>query len=1071
MGALTRTSTEAQPGRGRRGRRTGGGGLAAGAAATILAVAGTAVPLATAAAPAQAAQVATAANPSPEVVIPRADRATPRADTPLAATGTGFLHRQEGRDGYTWTDFASGTSTQVPGLQTLPANALVRPVGAGGDLLAISPSPARGAAWYTLLDPHTGERRDVQLPAHHTFRGTVGGKVLALESATSTTSSAGVLLDPMDPGASAAHPLQITGLPEGAKLNSLPLRQQATDDRGAVISFRRDGAYRYGLLDPATAVITPLPEAMSGEGLDILLSADRIAWWGHGHSGLRWLPRGDFSSGPAELPLPDDAFPVALLGDTLLTSSPDTTSGTALGRRLTARPLDGTEPTTVLDHLAPVSDSPPQAADGSALFVGGTGSGDWAVHRFTARPEGTPAHEVAQPLPPVSAKLLGLSLYRGTLGRVDSTEGTVSIRQQDIGTGPVPVAGAAEPLPVGMPSYTVRCATGEDCVRMVEGNWYGVSFLSEAGGQTYLETRVDPYTSDVRVELPGSGGEVRDASPSYVVVDGGSPKTQYLIDPGYGRVIRSRPVQAAALWYSTLWSAAPASPGTLTAERLTSDATVPGKPVRTVRTGAACVPTELQATARWLYWSCGADKQAGVYDLTNNRGFAVPSGSAMLGDGYVIRHDRAAGELELTDFHTGSPLAERSFAALPAGSLADDRRITWTVDKYSGHVAYADADGRVHVAADGVPDSAPVVGEEYSNENAAPRTTSSYYSTWTASFELSRPVDSWQVDIVHKATERRVATLRGGAVRGNSAVDASWNGREPNGALPPSGTYTYQLTARVGGGTAPVKVGSGLLQVLCGALPTHVYDCDGFPDMVAVRKDGRTDSWEGHPQGHFYNRSYTADWPTSSTLVPVGDINGDGYADMLVRNSAGELRAYWGFGQVCFARESNKSTLLGKGWNTYDLLTSAGDLNRDGRPDLLTRDRSGALWFHAGTGKGTFKSRVRVGTGLSGYTALVGVGDLNGDKTGDLLGRDKAGNLYRWYGNGRGGFGGRVKLTSGFRTYDALVGVGDLTQDGRNDLVARDTAGNLYRWAGNGKGGFGGRVKIGSGWGVYKTLS
>lgn len=1064
MGALTRTSTEPLHG-GR--RRRGGAGLAAGAAATILAVAGTAIPLAVAAPPARAAQMATAADSSQEVVIPPADRVAPRVDTPLAVGSTGFLHQQEGRDGYTWTDFASGTSTQVPGLQTLPANALVRPVGAGGDLIAISPSLARGAAWYTVLDPHTGERRDVQLPARYTFRGTVAGKVLALEFATSTTSSAGVLLDP---GADPGQPLPITGLPAGAQLNSLSLQQQATDDRGAVISFRQDGAYRYGLLDPTTAVITPLPEAMSGEGLNILLSADRIAWWGHGYASLRWLPRGDFSSGTQEFPLPDDAYPLALLGDTLLTSAPDTTSGTTLGRRLTARSLDGAEPSTVLDHLALVSDSPPQAADGSTLFVGGTGSGDWAVHRFTARPDETPAHEVAQPLPPVTAKLLGLSLYRGTLDRVDSTEGKISIHQQDIGTGPVPVAGAAEPLPVGMPTSTVRCATGEDCVRIVEGNGYGASFLSETGGRTYLETRVDPYTSHVQMQLPGSGGEVRDASPSYVVVDGGSPKTQYLIDPGYNKVIRSRPVQAAALWYSTLWSATPASPGTLTAERLTSDATTPGKPVRTVRTGAACVPTELQATARWLYWSCGADKQAGVYDLTNNRGFTVPSGPAMLGDGYVIRHDRAAGELKLTDFHTGSPLAERSFAALPAGTLADDRRITWTVDKYSGHVAYVDADRRVHVAADGVPDSAPVMGEEYIADGVAPRTTSSYYSTWTASFQLSRPVDSWEVDIAQKATGRRVATLRGGAVRGRDAIGASWNGREPNGALPPSGTYTWQLTARVGGGTAPVRVGSGTLQVMCGALPTHVYDCDGFPDMVAVRKDGRTDTWEGHPQGHFYNRSYTADWPTSSTLVPVGDINGDGYADMLVRNSTGELRAYWGFGQVYFAQDTNKSTVIGKGWNTYNLLTSSGDLNRDGRSDLLARDRSGALWFYAGTGKGTFKSRVRISTGLSGYTALVGVGDLNGDGTGDLLGRDKAGNLYRWYGNGKGGFGGRVKIASGFNTYNALVGVGDLTQDGRNDLLTRDTAGNLYRWAGNGRGGFGGRVKIGSGWGVYKAL-
>ncbi|MFD4787344.1 FG-GAP repeat domain-containing protein [Streptomyces sp. NPDC058459] len=342
---------------------------------------------------------------------------------------------------------------------------------------------------------------------------------------------------------------------------------------------------------------------------------------------------------------------------------------------------------------------------------------------------------------------------------------------------------------------------------------------------------------------------------------------------------------------------------------------------------------------------------------------------------------------------------------------------------------------------------------------------------------MSRPVDSWELGIVQRATGRRVAVVRGGAERGFDDIPASWNGRESNGALARSGRYTWHLTARFNGSTVAVPTGSGGLDVLCGALPTHVYDCDGFPDMVAVRKDGGTDSWEGHPnsweghpKGYFYNRGRTAYWPASSTLVPAGDLNGDGFADMLVRTSTGELRAYWGFGQVYFAPGSNKSTVIGKGWNTYDVLTSSGDLDRDGRSDLLARDRSGALWFYAGTGRGTFKARVRVATGLSGYAALVGVGDLNGDRTGDLLGRDRAGKLHRWFGNGKGGFGAPVKIASGFDAYNALVGVGDLTEDGHNDLLARDTAGNLYRWAGSGKGGFGARVKIGTGWGVYKAL-
>ncbi|MFE1437303.1 FG-GAP repeat domain-containing protein [Streptomyces sp. NPDC058739] len=1029
---------------------------------TALAVVGTAVPLGVGAQPASA-QDASTAGLSQEIVVPPADRVTPRRDTLLAAGTTGFLHEQEGLNGYTWTDYVSGTSKAVPGLDLVPAGTMVRRVGAGGDLLAVWPSPVKGAGWYMLLDPHTGERREVQLPSGYGFRAAFGGKVLAVTK-SGIAPAAGVLLDT---GLEATEPLRITGLPEGAQPGSLIVQPKGTDEHVAVVSYSLGSTVRYGLLDAATAVITPLPEAMSGSGLTVFLTADRIAWWRQSTGPLRWVPRGDMASQGREVPLPAGAVPVALLGATVLTTSPEATSGLRLGRPLAAQPLDGGDPVPVLDHVA---DPHLSVADGSAVFVGGSGVRDWAVHRFSTASDGALTHRAVQPLPPVPADVLGVALYRGTLNRVTGAEGMYAVHQQDVGTGHVPVAGPAQPRPAGLPASLVRCATGVDCVRIVEGNGYGLSFLSTANGRTYLETREDAYTSHIVMELPGSGGAVRDASSEYVVVDGGSPRTQYVIDPGYHKVVRSRPVQAAALWYSTLWSASAASPGTLTAETLHLNAATPGTPARTVRTGVACVPTDLQATARWLYWSCGQGEPAGVYDLMTNRAIAVPSGPAMLGDGYVVRHDQEEGELRLTDFHSGSALAERVVAALPAGTLADDRRITWTVDKYSGHIAYVDADRHVHVIADGVADSAPVMGASGTSENVAPRAPSGIYGVWTASFLPSRPVDSWELAVTHRATGRRLALMKGGAERGHHSINARWNGRESNGAPAPSGVYTWQLTVTYGGGTVPVRLGSGTLGVLCGGLPAHVYDCDGFPDLVAVHKDGRTDSWEGHPQGRFYNRSYTANWPTTSVLVPAGDLNSDGNADMLVRSAAGELRAYWGIGEVYFNPGINKSTRIGTGWGIYNALTSPGDLNRDGHSDLVARDRDGVLWLYAGTGKGGYKARVRISTGLAGYTALVGVGDLNGDKVADLLGRDRYGNLYRWYGNGRGGFGGRVKIASGFNGYNALVGIGDLTQDGRNDLLTRDSAGNLYRWSGNGKGGFTNRTRIGTGWGIYKAL-
>jgi hypothetical protein len=1023
-----------------------------------LAIAATAVPLAAIAPPAQAAAPA-----SQEIVIPPATRTSPRQDTLLAGGATGFLHRQEGLVGNIWTDYAGGTSTPVPGLTSLPSGTLVRPVRSESDLLLLWPSPTLGTGSYTLLDPHTGERREMPLPTGYGVRGTTAGKVVAIRNPSSTTPSAGVLLG-TEPKSTESLPIT---LPTGAQLNPFAVQPRASDDQGALISYRQDGEYRFGMLDPTTGVVSPIPAVVGSNQLRVMFTENRIFWWTSGVPTVHWMPRGDLSAQAQEATLPTNSALVAAVGDTLLLSQPAANSSSPLDRRVTAWPLNDGEPSTVLAHMATVSSLALFVADHSAVIVGGSSAEDWGVHRFTEGADGALSHKVVTELPPVPAKVVGLTLYRGTLSTMAELDGKLSLYQEDVGTRTVPIAGPITQLPADMPSSTVRCSTGAACVRAVEGNFYGVSVLDVSDGHTTLGNWHAPVL-DTQTPVPGIGGQVRDASDEFVIVDGGSPKKQYIVDPRLGEVTRSRPVQAAAVWYDTLWSASTSAPGTLTAE-LSPNFSTPWPPSRTVKTGVACVPTELQATARWLYWSCGDGKQAGVYDLTKNHGFTVPSGQSMLGDGYVVRHDRTAGALKLTDFHTGTPVAERTIAALPAGSLPDESRITWAVDKYSGHIAYLDDENRVHVLADGVPDSTPVIGRESDNHGVTPGNKDPYYGNWNATFYLSRPVDSWQVSIVNRISKRQVATLQGGAERGPMYIDASWNGKEPNGAIADSGSYTWELTAKYNGGTVPAKVGSGVLQVSCGRLLTHVYDCDGYPDLLGVRSDGRTNSYQGQSNGTLKSAGITATWPTSSLLVPIGDLNGDRRADMLIRDSKGALRAYWGDGRARFAK-TNKYALIGTGWDRYNALTSPGDLTGDGRADLVARDKSGTLWTYAANGKGGFTTRVKIGSNQGGYTMLVGVGDLNGDGRGDMLGRDKSGYLWRLYGNGKGGFGSRVKIASGFNAYNAVIGIGDLTQDGKADLLTRDTKGNVYRWPGNGKGGFGSRVKITSGWNVYKSL-
>ncbi|MFI8421195.1 FG-GAP repeat domain-containing protein [Streptomyces sp. NPDC085479] len=169
---------------------------------------------------------------------------------------------------------------------------------------------------------------------------------------------------------------------------------------------------------------------------------------------------------------------------------------------------------------------------------------------------------------------------------------------------------------------------------------------------------------------------------------------------------------------------------------------------------------------------------------------------------------------------------------------------------------------------------------------------------------------------------------------------------------------------------------------------------------------------------------------------------------------------------------------VGTGWNIYDRIDGAGDLDRDGYVDLLARDKAGVLWLYKGTGRlvdgNRFKARVRVGAGWGGYDRLVGGADLSGDGRADLLARDKAGVLWLYKGTGSGTtpYATRTRIGGGWSGYDQLVVTGDLTDDGRADAVARDRAGVLWLYKGTGTATvpFTGRTRIGGGWGEFNRL-
>ncbi|MFD7278308.1 FG-GAP-like repeat-containing protein [Streptomyces sp. NPDC059862] len=159
-------------------------------------------------------------------------------------------------------------------------------------------------------------------------------------------------------------------------------------------------------------------------------------------------------------------------------------------------------------------------------------------------------------------------------------------------------------------------------------------------------------------------------------------------------------------------------------------------------------------------------------------------------------------------------------------------------------------------------------------------------------------------------------------------------------------------------------------------------------------------------------------WNQYNVLTSPGDITGDGRADLITRNSS--------TGTVYLHKGTSDGKLAARvklydNWKGYKKIMGVDDLNGDGHGDLLAQDSSNELWRYNGTGTGKFTARVKVFDNWgAAYNVVVGVGDITRDGKADLVSRDTSGNLWRNSGNGRGSFSGRVKIATGWQGYKAL---------------------------------------------------
>ncbi|MEU4068073.1 FlgD immunoglobulin-like domain containing protein [Streptomyces wedmorensis] len=999
------------------------------------------------------------AQASPIVGIDQLDvapnwRDVPRQETVTAVGPTGYVHETEGAGGQLeWTDFADPAKSVPLGYDKgfLP----FAESGTGGRWLYVQ----RGIGSHYLRDLTTGTERTLDMPRDAGYRGLLGDTLLFQQYASAedlSTTTGYYLRSAGDP---AAAPVPVTGWPADADLHHA--RLAAGDASVAVLRFGRTGAtqpYDYtdlGVVDLSTGQLTVL-DAPTPTGsvlvAPVAVGPDRIAWVDRNRT-VHVRQRSALAGPEQTRVLPEGLGTdrIGLVGDWILAVGDASGTDAALNRPLVALHPDGRSQTLLGKAEAELT----QITGGGAAVVGGTSSSDWSLFKAVpAKDGGAPILEKLRRLEPLPAEVRSLALGAGRLSSLElnTPQGSGFYGRTPLPVGPVHT-GHPQPVWAGAETRELDGSTP------LFDSGDGRTVYTARDASRALEVTARTSTGQVsRVYTGETNGRITDVFGRRAVFQGSS--RTLVVDLDAQSVVRETPSAPAALWGDTLYA------GSAAAGEVARTDLATGKDLGKVTTGAACVPTELQASAgRWLYWGCGSAQQ-GVVDLKTNTKLQLTTGAAggaLLGDGYVV--DRDAGEyLRLTDLTkvtNGKPAVRRLVDSAPVRGA---RRESWTVDRFGGAVAYKDAGNLVHVVWPGVPTS------DLTAASAKAPATMRLQDGWKASWALSKPSSYWQLTL-RDLSGNPVRVYGGGETR--SRIDVTWDGKTAAGKPVANARYTWHLQANTADGQGSDLSLTGTVTV-SGGQPAwrDMAGNDGQGDLLAMDTAGLVSMYRGDAYGGLSARmtGTGTKFPATSVLVPFGDVNADGCADVLAR-VGDQLRAYRpGCGKVVSA--SSPYTLLGSGWGQYDILTSPGDANGDGFTDLIARQTTtGDMYFYAGTADHRMKPRVRTGTNWKLYKKVIGAGDLNRDGRGDLLGIDASGVLWRYYATATGGFSPRVKAGTGWGVYTTVVGTGDISGDGCADLTARDTAGRLYGYDGTCGGSYGPRMLIGTGgWNTYKGL-
>ncbi|MDO8497469.1 MAG: VCBS repeat-containing protein [bacterium] len=170
---------------------------------------------------------------------------------------------------------------------------------------------------------------------------------------------------------------------------------------------------------------------------------------------------------------------------------------------------------------------------------------------------------------------------------------------------------------------------------------------------------------------------------------------------------------------------------------------------------------------------------------------------------------------------------------------------------------------------------------------------------------------------------------------------------------------------------------------------------------------------------------------TNPDGIAMGDLNGDGKADLAVANrNPNTVSVYINNGAGTFAAKVDYAT------ETTPSDVAIGDLNGDGKADMVVGSSSSIVSVYINNGDGTFVARVNYATGTSA-SAGVKIGDLNGDGKADIASTGFSATVASVLLNkGDGTFAAKADYATG--TNPVGLALGDVDGDGKADLATAD---------------------------------